>query len=161
MLINSDTEEQRQTAAAQPWRQTIICTRRIQFCAGHRLWRHEGKCAYLHGHNYVAYFHAFADGLDEIGRIIDFSELKSRLGEWIEANWDHGFLLNRADEETRAAVACIPGQKLFMLDGNPTAENLAASLLREVAPVVLAGTGVRIVKVVLWETENCMVEVSV
>ena len=138
---------------------TIECTRRIQFCTGHRIWGHENKCAYLHGHNYVAFFHASAPELDEIGRLIDFSVLKTRLGSWVEEHWDHGFLLHRDDREAIQAVTRIPDQKLFLMDANPTAENMARYLLEKVAPQELEGLGVEVVKVVLWETENCFAEV--
>jgi 6-pyruvoyltetrahydropterin/6-carboxytetrahydropterin synthase len=136
----------------------VSCTRRIQFCAGHRVWRHESKCAHLHGHNYVAFFHATAPSLDDLGRVIDFTELKSRLGRWIDENWDHGFIVFAQDEAAMAAVLSIPGQKVFRLDSNPTAENLAAYLLRVVAPAALEGTGVEVDRVELWETENCRAE---
>jgi 6-pyruvoyltetrahydropterin/6-carboxytetrahydropterin synthase len=136
------------------------CIRRIQFCAGHRVWRHENKCAHLHGHNYVAFFHATAAALDGLGRVIDFSELKDRLGGWIDVNWDHGFILNERDGEGIHAVRSITGQKVYLLDGNPTAENLARHLLTAVAPCQMAGVGVTVVKVVLWETENSYAEVS-
>ena len=26
--------------------------RQLKFCAGHRLYQHESKCAFFHGHNY-------------------------------------------------------------------------------------------------------------
>ena len=136
----------------------IECTRRIRFCAGHRVWKHESKCAWLHGHNYVAFFHAAAAELDELGRVIDFSVLAERLGGWIEEHWDHGFILHREDEEAKAAVGKVAGQRVFLLDSNPTAENLADYLLREVAPEALAGTGVQVVKVVLWESESSFAE---
>ncbi len=138
---------------------TILCTRRIQFCAGHRIWGHEHKCAHLHGHNYVAFFHATAPELDELGRVIDFSVLKTKLGGWIEEHWDHGFLLHRRDTEGRDAVSRVADQKLFLMDANPTAENMARYLLETVAPKQLEGLGVEVVKVVLWETENCFAEV--
>jgi 6-pyruvoyltetrahydropterin/6-carboxytetrahydropterin synthase len=138
---------------------SIECTRRLQFCAGHRIWGHENKCAYLHGHNYVVFFHATAPELDDIGRVIDFSVLKTRLGSWIEEHWDHGFILHRDDEEARSAVSRIPDQKTFLLDANPTSENMARYLLETVAPQQLEGLGVEVVKVVLWETENCFAEV--
>lgn len=136
----------------------ITCTRRLQFCAGHRVWKHESKCAYLHGHNYVVFFEACAVDLDEIGRVIDFGELKKRLGSWLEEHWDHGFILSRKDEEAIRAVRSIPGQQLYLLDVNPTVENLSEHLLRVIAPQQLAGTGVQVVKVTLWETENCFAE---
>lgn len=139
----------------------VTAVRRIQFCAGHRVHRHESKCRNLHGHNYQAFFHAEADELDELGRVIDFSVLKERMGTWIDENWDHGFVVCKDDTEALAVLRQVTGQKLFVLDVNPTAENMALELLNVVAPMVLAGTGVRMLKVVLWETENCFVEVEV
>jgi len=138
----------------------MTVSRRIVFCAGHRIWGHEGRCAHLHGHNYTAIFHAAAEELDPLGRVIDFSILKDRLGGWIDKHWDHGFICHRGDEQTIAVLRSIPGQKMFLLDDNPTAENLAQYLLRVVGPEQLAGTGVRLVKVELWETENCRAEVT-
>lgn len=143
----------------------ITCTRRVQFCAGHRLLGHESKCSHLHGHNYVALFHARASELDVVGRVIDFSVLKEKLGGWIDKHWDHGFICNLADKETMAllqsASVWFPnGQKKYAMPANPTAENMAEYLLRVVAPEVMAGTGVDVVKVTLWETENCFAEVS-
>jgi len=134
--------------------------RRITFNAGHRLWKHEGRCEHVHGHNYVVYFHATADKLDKVGRIIDFNVLKSKLGGWIEDNWDHGFICHKDDRVIREALSVIEGQKIFLLDENPTAENLAGYLLHVVGPQQLADTGVRLSKVVLWETENCCAEVT-
>lgn len=139
----------------------VTCTRRIQFAAGHRVHRHESKCRNLHGHNYVAMLTAEADeGLDPLGRVIDFSVLKELVGGWIDRHWDHGFLVMRGDADAQAALACVEGQKLYLLDANPTAENMALHLLHEVGPKVLEGTGVRLVRVELWETENCRAEVN-
>ncbi|MEW6756197.1 MAG: 6-carboxytetrahydropterin synthase, partial [Candidatus Latescibacterota bacterium] len=135
--------------------------RRIQFCAGHRVLGHEGKCAHVHGHNYVAFFHAAAEGLDAVGRIIDFGVLKARLGGWVDEHWDHGFVYYREDRElARLFEGELAAHKHFALPCNPTAENLARYLLEEVGPGQLAGTGTRLVRVVLWETENCFAEVS-
>lgn len=138
----------------------IRCARRLHFCAGHRVWRHENKCAHLHGHNYTAIFHAEAQQLDGLGRVIDFGELKARLGPWLDEHWDHGFIVQRDDLEAVRALQQVPDQKLYLLDCNPTAENLADHLLRVVAPAALAGTGVRVVRVVLWETANCRAEAA-
>lgn len=138
----------------------IKAVRRIQFCAGHRVFQHESKCANMHGHNYVAFFHAEADDLDSIGRVIDFSVLKAKLGTWIDVNWDHGFLYYANDEAVRAIMQSNPNHKSFCLPYNPTAENMAKFLLNEVCPPLLAGTGVVVKKIVLWETENCFVEVE-
>jgi 6-pyruvoyltetrahydropterin/6-carboxytetrahydropterin synthase len=130
------------------------CTRRIQFCAGHRVQGHENKCRNLHGHNYVAFFDAEAEELDDLGRVVDFSVLKQRLGGWIEEHWDHGFIVGEDDRELRDLLAAAE-TKVYVLPMNPTAEWMADYLLYDVAPRVLDGTGVRVRRVVLWETENC------
>lgn len=133
------------------------CTRRIQFCAGHRVFQHESKCANPHGHNYVALVTAETDALDKIGRVIDFSVLKERIGGWIDQHWDHGFLFYVCDLDMRNALADVGGKR-FCMSENPTAENMAEYLLRTVCPAVLDGTGVRVTRVVLHETENCYAE---
>lgn len=137
----------------------VTAVRRLQFCAGHRVHLHESKCRNLHGHNYVVFFHAEAEALDALGRVIDFGVLKAKLAPWIEENWDHGMILWKSDAEALAVVSQLQGQKVFELPTNPTAENMALYLLHEVAPRQLQGTGVTITRVVLWETENCYTEV--
>lgn len=135
------------------------CTRRIQFCSGHRVMNHESKCANAHGHNYVAFFEAVATDLDELGRVIDFSVLKEKIGGWIDDNWDHGFIYFREDTVMHNALegikSCLGSQKSYELMYNPTAENMAKYLYEYICPELLEGTGVKIVKVTLWETENC------
>jgi 6-pyruvoyltetrahydropterin/6-carboxytetrahydropterin synthase len=138
----------------------ITCTRRIQFCAGHRVFGHEGKCRHLHGHNYVVMLTASADALDNLGRVIDFSVLKARLGGWIDQHWDHGCVIWDGDTEAQAAVLACQPAKLFLLPSNPTAENMADYLLRVVGPEVLADTGIGLTAVRLWETENCYADAT-
>lgn len=139
----------------------IECSRRIQWCTGHRVLNHESKCSNMHGHNYVAIFHAVADGLDDIGRVIDFSVLKEKLGGWIDRVWDHTYIVYKADKEVIAALECVSRKKpYFVADFNPTAENMAEYLLNVVCPRELEGTGVEVRRIQLWETENCSVEVT-
>jgi len=130
------------------------CTRRIQFCAGHRVMGHEGKCRFLHGHNYTAHVTAAAE-LDSIGRVIDFSVLKDRVGGWIEQWWDHGFLLCVRDSEAIAAVTALAGQKVYLMDDNPTAENMAAFLLLKAQELMGEDSHVKIERVRVDETPNC------
>jgi len=132
----------------------LTVTRRIPFCAGHRLIGHEGKCRHLHGHNYVEFLTAATGGLDHVGRVVDFSVLKERIGEWIDQHWDHSFIVNEADSALRDFLRTT-SQPHHCMGVNPTAENMADHILRVVGPSVLEGTGVHLVKVELWETENC------
>lgn len=137
-------------------------TRRLQFAIGHRVHKHESKCRNLHGHNFVFFLTAERDeeALDGLGRVIDFGVLKERLGGWLERMWDHGMVLWDADEEAIAAVRYCPGSKVFLLPYNPTAENLGRYILEVVGPQVLARTGVRLVRVTVYETENGIAEVE-
>jgi len=139
----------------------LRAVRRIQFCCGHRVLNHESKCANPHGHNYVALFHAeYEKKQDELGRVVDFSVLKEKIGGWIDENWDHTFVLSSEDKDLIISLTKYHKKKIFVLQSNPTAENMAEYLLKCICPQVLTGTGVKIVKVVLWETENCYAEVS-
>lgn len=140
----------------------ITATRRISFCAGHRVHRHESKCRNLHGHQYEAELTACGktSPQDALGRVIDFSVLKERLGGWIDKQWDHGFIIDSADDEALTALRAVPGQKIYQMPENPTAENMAKHLLHDIAPLVLSDTAVEIVRVRLWETPNCYAEVS-
>ncbi|KAF3363399.1 6-carboxy-5,6,7,8-tetrahydropterin synthase [Chlamydiales bacterium STE3] len=139
----------------------ICCVRKLHFCAGHRVMGHEGKCATVHGHNY--YLHLFAESpkLDAIGRVVDFSVLKEKIGSWVEYHWDHNFLVCDRDDKVIEMLHTIPRKKdPFICPFNPTAENMAYFLLHEIAPQCLKGTSITITKIVLYETENCYVEVS-
>lgn len=132
-------------------------SRRIQFCAGHRVYGHESRCANLHGHNYVGYFEASAPTLDGLGRIVDFSVLKTRIGDWIDTHLDHGFVYWQGDFEVRELIGPASAFKTKVLEVpfNPTAENLAIWLCNEVCPHVLSGTRCTVHLVRLYETENC------
>lgn len=134
--------------------------RKIHFCAGHRVYGHESKCSNLHGHNYVLWVHASAEGLDGLGRIIDFSVLKEKVDTWIQINWDHTFLAYKNDLELLALEPLIQKNKpWFVCPFNPTAENMAGFLFKEIIPELLKDTGVIVSRLVLYETENCKVEV--
>jgi 6-pyruvoyltetrahydropterin/6-carboxytetrahydropterin synthase len=106
----------------------------------------------------VVEIEAQANSLDEIGRVIDFSVLRNRIGSWLDINWDHGFLVFSEDTEVLAALKAVPGQKYFPLAMNPTAENLAVFLLETLCPNALMDTGVKVTRVVVHETENCKAE---
>ena len=128
---------------------SLTIMRRIKFCAGHRLHKHGGKCEHFHGHNYMADFYVTGDQVDDVGRVIDFAELKKLFKGWIDENWDHGFVLNKDDENGLAAVKIVVPCRYYVLPYNPTSENMATYLLREVCPELLAGKGVSATKVVM------------
>lgn len=134
----------------------ISITRKLEFDAGHRVMGHENKCGTLHGHRYTVEVTAEAKELDSIGRIIDFSVLKEKIGSWIDEHWDHTTIIYDQDQETLKAMRWIPKNKEpFAAPWNPTAENMANYLLKTVCPRELSQTGVLVTGVKVWETPNC------
>lgn len=129
-------------------------TRTHEICYGHRVVGHEGKCAHLHGHGGVFSFTCEAPELDAVGRIIDFSVIKSRLCQWLEDHWDHRMLIWDADP-LHALLRSADREGICTVPFNPTAENMAQYLVEEVGPDRLLGTGVRLARVSVQETSKC------
>lgn len=133
----------------------ITATRFHDFCAGHRVLGHENKCRHLHGHNYRVHFTIQAiDGLDSIGRVLDFSVIKTLLCDWLELNWDHKTLLYREDPLVKELQKITPDD-IVTVPFNPTAENMARFLVEQVGPATLHGLGVELVKCTVEETRKC------
>lgn len=145
----------------------ITCTRRLEADIAHRVLNHESKCAHLHGHRYVFEITAVlptVSGLDPIGRVIDFSVLKEKVGGWIDREWDHNTLVYENDIAMICAFNALQrhsgNRDPFLTEFNPTAENIADHLLRVVCPRVLADTGVTVTKVKVYETPNGIAEAT-
>jgi 6-pyruvoyltetrahydropterin/6-carboxytetrahydropterin synthase len=123
-------------------------TREIDFCYGHRLLNYDGKCKYLHGHNGRAIIALEAEGLDERGMVLDFSDIKRVVAGWIDSNLDHRMLLHKDDPYVR--VLQDLGEPLYLMDENPTAENIARLIHN-----YTASRGFPVVETHLWETPHC------
>ena len=139
----------------------LTVMRRIKFCAGHRLYRHGGKCENFHGHNYVCDFFVMAKTQDSVGRVIDFADLKSRCKGWLDEHWDHSFLISKEDTNALEALKMVTPSRVYVLPYNPTAENMAKYLLEEVCPGLLEGTGATATRVRIWETDESFAEASI
>lgn len=138
----------------------ISCTRRIEFDAGHRIMEHESKCKYLHGHRYVIEATFAADGLDNLGRVIDFGTIRELLGNWVDENWDHSTILCDKDRELGESIATITGQKIYYMEKNPTAENMAEYLLEKICTSLFASRNAKCTRIKLYETPNCYAEAA-
>ncbi len=123
-------------------------TREIAFCYGHRLLDYAGKCRHLHGHNGRAVITLEAPNLDALGMVVDFSRLKRTVGDWIDETLDHKMLLHKDDPVL--AYLRQQGEPVYVMDVNPTAENIARLIYAQAARF-----GFPVVEVSLWETENC------
>jgi len=137
--------------------------RQIRFCAGHRLLNHEGKCANLHGHNYLVEFHVTGTEVDELGRVVDFAVINKLFKGWIDENWDHGFILWDQDRNAIDALSQVTPKRIYELPYNPTAENMALYLMRQIGPGLIetiTGYDLKLTKVVVWETEKSSATVT-
>ena len=131
---------------------SVVAHRFHEFSYGHRVVGQGGKCEHLHGHNGVVTFYCAANKLDNVGRVIDFSCIKSTLCQWIEDNWDHRFLVWEKDPLCDALR--LLDEKVVVVPFNPTAENLANYLTYEVGPKVLPPEVV-LIEVNFQETTKC------
>jgi len=123
-------------------------TREIHFCYGHRLLNYDGKCRHLHGHNGKAVLTLEAGELDGLGMVMDFSRIKRVVHTWIDENLDHRMLLHRDDPVL--PFLREQGEPVFVMDVNPTAENIAKLIFD-----YSARQGFPVIEVRLWETDSC------
>lgn len=138
----------------------ITCTRRIEFDSAHRILNHESKCKFLHGHRYALEASFVANKLDNLGRVIDFGIIRDLLGSWVDENLDHNTILCRKDKNLGEKITAETGQKIYYLEENPTAENIAQHILEEICPKLFAEKNVKCVAIKLYETPNCSVDVK-
>lgn len=127
------------------------------FDSGHRLLDYDGKCAFPHGHTYRAEVFLQSDTLDSQGLVFDFTELKHRIKSWIDANWDHSFLLNSRDVELIEGLTPASQGRIYQFqEENPSCEVLSRELYNKVVELC----GVTPVKVRLWESLDQYAEFS-
>ncbi len=123
-------------------------TREIRFCYGHRLLNYDGKCRHLHGHNGRAVISLQAKELDPLGMVMDFTQIKHVVTDWIDETLDHKMLLHRDDPVLPFLLQL--GEPVYVMEVNPTAENIAR-LIYDFA----VSQGFPVVEVQLWETDHC------
>jgi 6-pyruvoyltetrahydropterin/6-carboxytetrahydropterin synthase len=123
---------------------------------------HESKCNNIHGHRYSVEVEC-TGVLDKLGRVIDFGKIKELCGGWIDEYLDHGMILWNKDPLTEHWVHGFDfdGQrkeehhKHYIMDKNPTAENIAEHLYYTFSKM-LTEYGIVVTSVVVRETPNCM-----
>jgi 6-pyruvoyltetrahydropterin/6-carboxytetrahydropterin synthase len=82
--------------------------------------------------------------------LVDFSDIKRAVSTWIDDNLDHRMLLRRDDPVVPMLLEM--GEPLYLLDENPTAENIAKLIYDQAKQLELPAP---IVEVRLWETPKC------
>jgi 6-pyruvoyltetrahydropterin/6-carboxytetrahydropterin synthase len=136
-------------AAAAPAynRDMYSVSKRIEFCYGHRLMDYDGICKHPHGHNAAAEIEVRTDALDTRNMVVDFSDLKRVVKEWIDRELDHKMILRHDDPLVKPLQDL--GEPVFIVRENPTVE-LVARLIYDFA----ASRGFHVVSVRVWETPS-------
>ncbi len=106
------------------------------FSSAHQLRGYSGGCENLHGHNWRVMVTASSVGLDSLGMIVDFRQLKNKVEE-VVLKLDHKFINEIPPFDTL----------------NPTAENISKYIYGLVSDS-LDVEGVSVVSVKVWESEK-------
>jgi 6-pyruvoyltetrahydropterin/6-carboxytetrahydropterin synthase len=150
---------------------TQYISRKGNFDSGHRVMNEFMKCFNIHGHTYLYELTFSFENMEEIGYAIDFKEIKRVGCQWIDDILDHGMILNPHDTKLIDTTKDY-GTKLWLmsLNGegeycNPSVENISREVF--LAMEILfdemykkKSTGLKIHRVVIYETPNCWTEVK-
>lgn len=113
-----------------------------EFASAHTLRDYPGACSRMHGHNWKVELEAVSTQLDDVGMGVDFKQMKSIARE-VGDRLDHRYL-NEIEPFTEI---------------NPTAENIAAYMYREISKQLNSDT-ITVSALTLWETERACVRYS-
>jgi 6-pyruvoyltetrahydropterin/6-carboxytetrahydropterin synthase len=105
------------------------------FSSAHQLKGYRGRCEAVHGHNWKVEAEVEGERLNDIGLLIDFTEIRDMIRDII-GRMDHVFLNDL--EEFRA--------------DNPSSEIIARHIYRSMAGRLPAG--MRVTSVTVWESEK-------
>ncbi|MDR3256102.1 MAG: 6-carboxytetrahydropterin synthase QueD [Endomicrobium sp.] len=112
------------------------------FASAHCLKEYKGRCENLHGHNWKVRAAFYGTKLDDIGMLIDFTEIKEHLNKLI-VYLDHKFLNEIS-----------PFDKI-----NPTAENIASFIFEQLKQIETKIA--KVCEVEVWESESSSATVTI
>lgn len=126
------------TAATMP-----VKTIDHRFCYGHRLLEYDGKCRHLHGHSAKLQL-TLRDDTDP--EWIDAHRLTMQ--SWVDESLT-GKMILRNDDPALEALEKL-GEPVFLVDTNPTTENLAKLMFEAAERIMIPVTAARV-----WESPRC------
>lgn len=114
----------------------LTCTksyRDIPFA--HRQHKHDGHCAFIHGHNWSITLTFACNQTDESGFVVDFGKLKD-IKNWIDQHLDHACLFNEDDPLLKSLISEHNGLfKPYVLP-NCSSEGIAQHLYTIFEPMI-------------------------
>lgn len=115
-------------------------TVKSEFEAAHFIKNYPGKCARLHGHNWIVEAVAQGSELNDLGILIDFKILKSELNKILD-ELDHQFL----------------NELEIFSKKNPTAENLAKEIFDKLSVSEIFNGKTKLTAVKVYESPKSCV----
>lgn len=144
-----------------------IC-KSIEVENGHMLTKHPDKCRFPHGHTRKVEFVIEADELDDRQMVCDFKIIKSIVGEWLDG-FDHALCMNTADPAYQEFKSRYGDRVIGFENQDPTTELMARTIFDHTASALVSyanesearyplQSGVRLVRVRVWETSSSWAE---
>jgi 6-pyruvoyltetrahydropterin/6-carboxytetrahydropterin synthase len=135
---------------------------------GHMLTKHPDKCKFPHGHTRKVEFIIEADELDENEMVCDFKIIKEAVGDWLET-YDHALCMNTADPAYQDFKQRYGERVIGFENQDPTTELMARTIFNHAEKAIAAyglqataryqlQSGVRLVRVRVWETSSSWAE---
>jgi 6-pyruvoyl-tetrahydropterin synthase len=93
-------------------------------------------------------------GVNDVGLGADFVQIKETVGKWIDEVWDHKLILNWKDPIYYVLKDSgeVDESEMFLMRGNPTAENMAKLLAEEVIPKNWSSIARYLISIEVYET---------
>jgi len=107
------------------------------FASAHQLREYKGQCERLHGHNWRVEVTVEGNELNDQGLLLDFKGIKGALSHILQG-LDHTFL----------------NELPYFQERNPTSENLAFFIFKEMEEALKTYPGIRVKEVTVWESEK-------
>ena len=126
---------------------------------GHRQWKDNGNCSFVHGYGRYVEFTFACNERDDKGWVMDFGDLRD-VKQWLEDQWDHRLLLAHDDPllEDFKKIQSKGGVDLnIMPEGyGPGIEDSCKWVYDNITPMIklLTDNRVWIQKVRVYEHEN-------
>lgn len=85
----------------------------------------------LHGHSYVLEVYLSSQKVDKYGMVVDFGEVKDVIGDYVNS-WDHSLTMPVFFDKAYLDMLKQYTKKMRITSYNPTAENMAKEMFREI-----------------------------
>lgn len=137
----------------------FIIKKEFKFCSAHQLIdSYTELCRGLHGHGYKVEIHLKGLVLDSTSCVVDFTEVKDKLKDYIDGFLDHSVMLPSSLPTEYIEMVMKYNKRVIIMLNNPSAENIARMIFNEVEERLGYDKTYKLAKVVVWETDTSSAE---